>query len=81
MSSSRATARIRYRPVEKMLRLDAGVRGFDLTAARGLKVTDQLEILNQHWAAMEQAVTARPGGPWMISVTRSGLRQLLPAID
>ena len=69
--------RIRYRPVERQRWIDHAVRGFVLTSAGNMRIDDQLAILGSRWAAMESIEAANPRGPWMYSVTRSGIRQLI----
>ncbi len=68
--------RIRYRPVEKSAWVTHHVRGFVLTG-RGSQSTDQsLNVLIQHWSAIEAAIDAGPNGPWMQSVTANGVRTI-----
>lgn len=69
--------RIRYRPVERQRWVDHGVRGFVLTGAGNMRIDDQLALIEQRWAAMGRLVEAHPDGPWMYSVTRSGVRSLI----
>ncbi len=71
-------ARIRYRPVEKARWLEHGVRGFVLTAAGNMRIDDQLSLLGDHWPAMTRWIDHNPDGPWMLAVTRSEIRALLP---
>lgn len=68
--------RIRYRPVEKRLWLENGVRGFVLTGRTSQSTAESLRLLEQHWAEIERIAEARPDGPWMFAVTRSGLREI-----
>ena len=70
--------RIRYRPVERQRWIDHRVRGFVLTSAGNMRIDEQLALLEDRWTNMERLVAARPGGPWMCSVTRSGIRTLIP---
>jgi len=70
--------RIRYRPVERQRWVDHGVRGFVLTSAGNMRIDEQLALLENRWAAMEAIVGSNPRGPWMLSVTRSGVRPLIP---
>lgn len=68
--------RIRYRPVEKGLWVRYGIRGFVLTG-KGSQSTDQsLAILAKHWSKISDLVATGRPGPWMYSVTRSGLREI-----
>ena len=68
--------RIRYRPVEKRLWMEHGVRGFVLTGRRSQSTLDSLAILEEHWPHVEQIITSEPGGPWMFAVTATGLRPI-----
>lgn len=68
--------RIRYRPVEKRLWMEHGVRGFVLTGRRSQSTLDSLAILEQHWANIEQIIVAEPEGPWMYAVTAAALRPI-----
>ena len=69
--------RIRYRPVERQRWVDHRVRGFVLTGAGNMRIDDQLALIEKRWAAMERLVEAHPDGPWMYSVTGSGLRPFI----
>lgn len=71
--------RIRYRPAEKLQWLQAGVRGFVLTAGGNLKIAEQIEIIENHWQLMRRHAVEEPDGPWLYSITRAGLRRILPA--
>jgi hypothetical protein len=42
-----------------------------------MRVADQLALLETRRAQMEELIDAHPAGPWMYSVTRSGLRALI----
>lgn len=68
--------RIRYRPVERRAWVDHGVRGFVLTGKRSQTTTDSLAILGAQWSRIESIVLAEPKGPWMRSVTSSGIRSI-----
>ncbi len=68
--------RIRYRPAEKRLWMEHGVRGFVLTGRRSQSTLDSLAILEQHWPHVEQIITSEPDGPWMFAVTATGLRPI-----
>jgi hypothetical protein len=69
--------RIRYRPVERQRWIEHRVRGFVLTGAGNLRLAEQLQLLATHWNAMERFVGANAEGPWMCSLTRAGVRNLI----
>ncbi len=69
--------RIRYRPVEKRMWVEHGVRGFVLTGRRSQSTADSLRILEKHWSSITRMVRARPRGPWMYAVTDERLREIL----
>jgi hypothetical protein len=69
--------KIRYRPIERQRWIDYGVRGFVLTGAGNMRVDDQLALLEDHWDRMIDLVGRHTKGPWMSSVTRSGIRSLI----
>lgn len=72
--------RIRYRPVEKSLWVRYRIRGFVLTGKGSQSTEESLAILTKHWSKISDLVDAGRLGPWMYSVTRSGLREIdLPA--
>lgn len=68
--------RTRYRPVEKQLWVEHGVRGFVLTGRRSQSTADSLQILVEHWTLMATLIAAQAEGPWMIAVTNEGLRAI-----
>ena len=69
--------RIRYRPVERQRWIGHGVRGFVLTTAGNLRVDEQMALLAARWGAIEHFVRVHSSGPWMCSITRSGVRTLI----
>lgn len=69
--------RIRYRPVEKRMWVERGVRGFVLTGTASQSTADSLSLLQQCWAKMAAVVDAEPAGPWMYAVTQAGLRAIV----
>ncbi len=69
--------KIRYRPVERQRWIDHRVRGFVLTGAGNMRLTEQLEFLESNWGAMQRFVDAHAVGPWMCSVTKAGVRALI----
>jgi hypothetical protein len=68
--------RIRYRPAEKLAWVEHQVRGFVLTGKKSQTTSDSQAILDLHWAAIESLADDEPDGPWMRSVTESGLRRI-----
>ena len=70
--------RIRYRPVERLRWIEHGVRGFVLTRAGNLRISEQVALVDTHWNSMERYVAAHAHGPWMLSLTRHGIRPLIP---
>ena len=65
--------RIRYRPAERMAWVRHDVRGFVLTGRRSQSRSDSLALLETHWGRVEALVAAEPEGPWMRSITSSGI--------
>jgi len=68
--------RIRYRPVEKRLWIEHGVRGFVLTGRRSQSTADSLALLERHWTRIEAVISDRGVGPWMYAVTENPLREI-----
>lgn len=68
--------KIRYRPVERIAWVTHGVRGFVLTGRGSQSTADSLTIIRSHWTAIESLVADHPDGPWMQSLTSSGLREI-----
>ena len=68
--------RIRYRPVEKSLWVRYRIRGFVLTGKGSQSTEESLAILTKYWSKISDLVDAGRLGPWMYSVTRSGLREI-----
>ncbi len=68
--------KIRYRPAEKLAWIQHRVRGFVLTGKKSQTTADSRAILDHHWATIEALVDDEPDGPWMWSVTASGLRRI-----
>jgi PIN like domain len=66
-------ARIRYRPAERLAWVRYGVRGFVLTGKRSQSTSASLALLEAHWRRIESLVLAEPDGPWMRSITSSGI--------
>lgn len=48
-----------------------------LTTSGNLRVDEQVALLAARWGAIEHFVRVHPSGPWMCSITRSGLRTLI----
>lgn len=67
--------RIRYRPVEKRMWVEHGVRGFVLTGRKSQSTTDSFTILERHWVSIETVADERSPGPWMYAVTWEQLRE------
>lgn len=68
--------KIRSRPVEVAMVIEAGVRGFVLTSAGDLSTWDTLTLLVRNWGALEQHLADHPSGPWLAGVTSHGVRPL-----
>lgn len=66
-------ARIRYRPAERLAWVRHNVRGFVLTGRRSQSTSASLALLGTHWRRIESLVLAEPEGPWMRSITSSGI--------
>ncbi len=68
--------RIRYRPVERRMWTQHGVKGFVLTGRRSQSTTDSLAVLAHHWDAIEHVIEHQPNGPWMFGVTADAMRRI-----
>jgi hypothetical protein len=68
--------KIRYRPAEKLAWIQHRVRGFVLTGKKSQTTAESRAILDHHWATIEALVDDEADGPWMWSVTDSGLRRI-----
>jgi len=67
--------RIRTRPGERRALVDAGVRAFCLTHAGNYTRWEVLELLVNRWERIEGIASLNPG-PYVYSVTRSGVQRL-----
>lgn len=65
--------RIRTRPVERQALLDHNVRACFLTSGGNLDLFAQLRLWLRYWDDIETVVATEPG-PWLASVTRTGVR-------
>ena len=52
------------------------MRGFVLTGKGSQSTDESLAILAKHWSKISDLVDAGRIGPWMYSVTWSGLREI-----
>lgn len=66
--------RIQERTAEVNAVIAANARMFAITSAEQLDVWGQLEVVVSRWRDLERA--AEESGPYIYSVTRSGIRQL-----
>jgi hypothetical protein len=68
--------RIRYRPAERLAWIQHRVRGLVLTGKKSQSTAQSRSVLEKHWAAIGALADDPAEGPWMMSVTESGLRRL-----
>jgi hypothetical protein len=68
--------RIRYRPVEAAAQITSIVRAFVLTGSGAMNTWQTLTLVVRQWEAMERHMTEHPNGPWLASITRSGVKTL-----
>jgi hypothetical protein len=68
--------RIRYRPVERMAWVSDGVRGFVLTGRLSQNTAQSLSLLETHWERIESIIGDEQTGPWMRSITTSGIKEI-----
>jgi hypothetical protein len=66
---------IRTRPGERLRLTECGVRAFAMTAAGNYSRWLTLELLARRWREIEKVVADEPG-PYIYSVTQSGLARL-----
>lgn len=69
---------IRTRPLEKEALLSNGVRAFVLTGAGQMTMWEILTLLVRRWPLFEQHGGSGEPGPYLYSVTETGVRKLLP---
>jgi hypothetical protein len=69
--------RIRSRPREAQIVLDAGIRGFVLTSAGKFNTWDTLTLVVRQWEKLERYLDDHPSGPWLAALNRQGVRPLL----
>ena len=67
---------IRTRPQEYRSLMDAGLRVFRIGGKKDLSTWDWLVRLVRHWAAMEEVIRTRGGGPWFYAVNEGGIREI-----
>lgn len=69
--------RIHRNPEESKLAVDRRLRAVCPQDARGdLTMWQKLSLVTRHWDNVERFIGAHPQGPWWLSVTASGLREL-----
>lgn len=52
------------------------VGGFVRTGTASQSAADSLGLLDRHWLELELLVVSEPDGPWMRSLTGTGLRTI-----
>lgn len=68
--------RIRTKPAEVATLRSYGLRVFYLTGQKDMQSWDFLTVLVRRWDDMAQRVHDRGPGPWFMSVTSTGVREL-----
>lgn len=61
---------------QKSLWVRYGIRGFVLTGKGSQSTEESLAVLTRHWSKISDLVDTGLLGPWMYSVTWSGLREI-----
>ena len=69
--------RIRTKPAEVATLRSHGLRVFYLTGPKDMQSWDYITVLVRRWDDMEARVQQRGPGPWFMSVTTSGVRELM----
>lgn len=67
---------MRTRYYEASLALRHGLMVVNMKGVGHRTAWDQLVRLIKHWQAVERFITKNPGGPWWLSLTDGGWRQL-----
>jgi PIN like domain len=68
--------KIRTKPAEVATLRSSGLRLFYLTGPKDMQSWDYVNVLVRRWDDMEQMVEQRGPGPWFMSVTATGVREL-----
>jgi len=61
--------RMRYKPGERHLLLEHGLRVVALTGAKNMSTWEMLELVVRHWARLEKFISVHGAGPWWCSWT------------
>ncbi len=67
---------IRHKPGELKLLKDHAVRAVFLTGKQDMTKWDKLSLLVRYWDALERRVRKNGSGPWAISLTTGGFRDI-----
>ena len=67
---------IRRKPVEKQLWQSHGLRGFVLTGRDSQKTEDSPALILQNYRKIDELITERSLGPWMMALSSAGLREV-----
>ena len=65
--------RIRYKPGERRLWLEHGLRVVALTGTKDMSTWEMLELVVRHWHKLEKLLKTEGAGPWWASWTAGGL--------
>lgn len=68
--------RIRTRPLEVQQYRDHGVRSIWFGGKKDLSSSAQVTLAMLHWARIEEAVDTLGRGPWSLTLTSHGVREL-----
>ena len=68
--------KIRTRPLEVLQYREHGLRSIWFGGKRDLSSADQVSLALRHWAKIEEAVHAQGAGPWSLTLTSHGVRDL-----
>jgi PIN like domain len=68
--------RIRYRPVEAAALIRPGVRAFVLAGSGAINTWQTLTLVVRQWDAIERHMVEHQSGPWLASITQSGIKTL-----
>lgn len=67
---------MRTRHYEASLALEHGLMVVNIKGVGHRTAEDQLVRLTKHWQSVERFITKNPAGPWWLSLTDNGWRQL-----
>ena len=68
--------KIRTRPLEVLQYRERGLRSIWFGGKKDMSSAEQVTLALRHWSRIEDAVAGNGPGPWSLTLTSNGLREL-----